>query len=118
MGSQTSKWVLTRECTGPPPVKRRTTRGHVTHRSRLSIQRWVQLGIMLEFLVLVRTLAEYFRLRYRLGPTAGLAAFAPFVPPLLAGTIATWVTVLNYFAGRYRLALVLWLATLLGAPRL
>ena len=84
------------------------------HLSRLSIQRWVQLGIMLEFLVLVRTLAEYFRLRYRLGPTVGLAAFAPFVPPLLAGTIATWVTVLSYFAGRYRIALALWLATLLS----
>lgn len=64
--------------------------------------RLAQLSICVLFLVLVRTLAEFFRLEYVLGSGLHVATIAPYVGSALFTALATWAAVLCYFAGRNR----------------
>lgn len=81
--------------------------------ARLTPERWAQGGIGVLFLVLLRTLGEYFRLRAVLGPERGLAAFAPFLPALLLAVLGTAAAVLLFFARRFRTAVGAAAATVL-----
>ena len=67
--------------------------------------RLAQLGICVQFLALVRTLAEVFRLRHVQGAALEVATIAPYVGAALLAALLTWVAVLCYFAGRDRAAL-------------
>jgi len=66
--------------------------------------RLAQLGICVQFLALVRSLAEVFRLRYVQGATLGVATVVPYVGGALLAAVLTWIAVLCYFAGRDRAA--------------
>ena len=70
--------------------------------ARLSAQRVAQGAILILLLALVRSAAEYYRLRAVLGVEAGLHAFAPFVGGLLIGLGGLGAGLLLYFGGRYR----------------
>ena len=67
--------------------------------------RLAQVGICVQFLALVRTLAEFFRLEQVQGSTLAIATVAPYVGAALLAALLTWTTVLCYFAGRDRAAL-------------
>ena len=67
--------------------------------------RLAQVGICVQFLALVRTLAEVFRLQYVQGPALDVATVAPYVGAGLLAALMTWTAVLCYFAGRDRAAL-------------
>jgi hypothetical protein len=67
--------------------------------------RLAQLGICVQFLALVRSLAEVFRLRYVQGAALGVATVVPYVGGALLAAMLTWVAVLCYFAGRDRAAI-------------
>lgn len=69
-------------------------------------ERFAQLGIAILFIVILRTLGEYYRLRWSLGPEAGPKAFEPFIPGLLLAVIGTMATVALYFARRFRLVML------------
>jgi len=69
-----------------------------------SPERLAQAGIGVLFVAILRTIGEYYRLRWSLGPAAGLRAFEPFIPGLLLAVIGTMAAVALYFAGRFRLA--------------
>ncbi len=58
----------------------------------------------MQFLALVRTLAEFFRLESHEGAALRVAAVAPFVGAGLIAAVLTWAAVLCYFAGRDRVA--------------
>jgi hypothetical protein len=70
-----------------------------------AVHRLAQLGICVQFLALVRTLAEFFRLQHVDGPSLRVATVAPFVGGALLAALLTWTGVLCYFAGRDRAAI-------------
>jgi len=67
--------------------------------------RLAQVGICVQFLALVRALAEFFRLQHVQGPALTVATIAPYVGGALLAALLTWVAVLCYFAGRDRTAI-------------
>lgn len=78
-----------------------------------SPERAAQAGIAILFLAILRTAGEYYRLRWSLGPEAGLKAFEPFIPGLLLAVIGTMAAVALYFVRRFRL--VVWAAGIVVA---
>jgi hypothetical protein len=71
---------------------------------RPSAQRLAQVGIAAQFLALIRTLAEFFRLRSEQGSALTIPDIAPYVTGALMAAIGTAVAVGCYFMGRNRLA--------------
>jgi hypothetical protein len=67
--------------------------------------RLAQLGICVQFLAQMRTLAEFFRLEHAEGPNLSVARIAPYVGAGLLAGLLTWTGVLCYFAGRDRAAI-------------
>ena len=70
--------------------------------ARISPERLAQLGIGIQLLALIRTLGEYFRLRYVQGPALTLQAVAPFISGAMLAAVCTAAAVLCYFAGWHR----------------
>jgi hypothetical protein len=69
------------------------------------VHRLAQAAICVQFLALVRTLAEFFRLQHVEGPTLRVAAIAPYVGAGLLAALLTWTGVLCYFFSRDRAAI-------------
>ena len=78
------------------------------------VHRLAQVGICVQFLALIRTLAEFFRLEHVEGARLRIGTVAPYVGAGLLGAVLTWVAVLCYFAGRDRAALAVVGATILA----
>lgn len=76
-------------------------------------QRLAQVGICVQFLALVRTLAEFFRLEYVRGEGLHVATIAPYIGSALFTALATWAGVLCYFARRDRTTVVVAIVTIL-----
>jgi hypothetical protein len=70
--------------------------------ARISARRLSELAITGLFLALIRTLAEYYRLRYVRG--SALADVAPYITGGLMAALGAWAAVVAYFVGRYRVA--------------
>jgi hypothetical protein len=77
-------------------------------------ERWAQIGITVQFLIVVRALGEIFRLRHVHGASFSVAAAMPYVVGALFAACACWLGVTLYFFRRYRPAAWLALATALG----
>ena len=67
-------------------------------------ERWAQLGITVQFLIVVRTLGEFFRLRHVLGTSFSAAVAAPYVGGALIAVCFCWIGVTLYFFRRYTLS--------------
>jgi hypothetical protein len=74
-------------------------------------ERWAQIGITAEFLIVVRTLGEFFRLRHVLGPNFSTEVAALYVGGALIATCSCWTGVAFYFFRRYVLSASITLAT-------
>ena len=74
-------------------------------------ERWAQIGITIEFLVAVRTLAEFFRLRHVHGTNFSIALAALYIGGALIATCSCWAGVTFYFFRRYALSAWITLAT-------
>jgi len=74
-------------------------------------QRWAQIGITIEFLIVVRTLGEFFRLRHALGANFSTAVAAPYIGGSLIAACSCWAAVTAYFFRRYTLSTWIALAT-------
>jgi len=72
---------------------------------RITARRLSELAITGLFLALVRTLAEYYRLRYVRGTALGLAEVVPYIAGGLMAAVGAWAAVVSYFFGRYRMAI-------------
>jgi len=79
---------------------------------RVTKERWAQIGITIEFLIVVRTLAEFFRLRHIHDTNFSTAVAAPYVGGALIAACACWAGVTFYFFRRYTLSAWITLATL------
>jgi hypothetical protein len=74
-------------------------------------ERWAQIGIATELLIIVRTLGEFFRLRHVLGLNFSTAIAAPYIGGALIAACSCWVGVILYFFRRYTLSAWIALAT-------
>ena len=79
--------------------------------SLMTKERWAQVGITVQFLIVVRTLGEFFRLMHVLGTSFSTGVAAPYVGGALIAACLCWASVTLYFFRRY--ALSVWVA--LGA---
>ena len=77
----------------------------------VSKERWAQIGITTEFLIVVRTLGEFFRLRHVHGTNFSTAAAALYVGGALIAACSCWAGVTFYFFRRYTLSAWITLAT-------
>jgi hypothetical protein len=77
----------------------------------VSKERWAQIGITTEFLIVVRALVEFFRLRHVHGTNFSIAVAALYVGGALIAAGSCWAGVTFYFFGRYTLAAWITLAT-------
>ena len=76
-------------------------------------ERWAQIGITIEFLILFRTLGEFFRLRHVLGANFSTAIATPYIGGALLTACCCWASVILYFFRRYKLSAWMALATIL-----
>jgi hypothetical protein len=74
-------------------------------------ERWAQLGITTEFLIVVRTLGEFFRLRHVHGANFSIEVTALYVGGALIATCSCWAGVIFYFFRRYMLSAWITLVT-------
>ena len=74
-------------------------------------ERWAQIGITTEFLIVVRTLGEFFRLSHALGTNFSTAVGTPYVGGGLIAACSCWAAVTLYFFRRYTLSAWIALAT-------
>ena len=66
------------------------------------------MGITVQFLILVRTLGEFFRLRHVHGTSFSAAVAAPYISGALIAACFCWAGVTLYFFRRYTLSV--WVA--------
>ena len=78
---------------------------------RVTKDRWAQIGITTEFLILVRTLGEFFRLKHIQGTNFSTAVAALYVGGALIAACSCWMGVTFYFFRRYTLSAWITLAT-------
>ena len=78
---------------------------------RVTKEHWAQIGITTEFLIVVRTLGEFFRLRLALGTNFSTAVATPYVGGGLIAACSCWAAVTLYFFRRYTLSAWIALAT-------
>jgi len=74
-------------------------------------ERWAQAGITVQFLIVVRTLGEFFRLRHVLATNFSAAVAGPYVGGALIAACFCWASVTLYFFRRYTLSALIALAT-------
>lgn len=67
-------------------------------------ERWAQIGITAQFLIVVRTLGEFFRLRHALGTGFSTTVAAPYIGGALLAACFCWASVTLYFFRRYLLS--------------
>ena len=68
-------------------------------------QHWARIAITIQFLALVRTLAEYYRIRYVQGLAFVPRAAEPYIAGGLLAAVCAWAAVTCYLFGRYRAAI-------------
>ena len=76
-------------------------------------ERWAQLGITIQFLIVVRTLGEIFRLRHFNGASFHLSDAMPYIGGALIAVCFCWAGVILYFLRRFAVAAWLALATVI-----
>jgi hypothetical protein len=76
------------------------------------VQLWAQIGITAEFVIVVRTLGEFFRLRHVPGTNFSTALAALYVGGALIAVCSCWAGVTFYFFRRYTLSVWVTLATI------
>ena len=74
-------------------------------------ERWAQIGITTQFLIVVRTLGEIFRLKHAHGADFSAAAAMAYVGGALIAACSCWAGVTLYFLRRYALSAWIALAT-------
>lgn len=67
-------------------------------------ERWAKIGITIDFLIVVRTLGEFFRLRYIHGLNFTVSMAALYVGGALIAACSCWAGVTLYFFRKYALS--------------
>jgi len=74
---------------------------------------WAKLGIIIELVILVRVLVEYFRLRHAYGPPVALFMFEPYILGMLIDGIQCLASVILFFLERYAASAIVSAVTVL-----
>jgi len=74
-------------------------------------ERWAQIGITIDFLIVVRTLGEIFRLKHVNGTDFSAVVAALYVGGALIAVCFCWMAVSFYFFRRYKVSAWIALAT-------
>ncbi|ABF39063.1 hypothetical protein Acid345_0058 [Candidatus Koribacter versatilis Ellin345] len=77
-------------------------------------ERSAQAGIILLFVVIIRSLAEYFRLEHAYGYAIPRQILSEYVGGALIAVVATGICVMFFFARRYRSVVVLVVVTIVA----
>lgn len=67
-------------------------------------ERWAQIGITLQFVIIVRALGEVYRLRHVQGAAFSAGIAMPYIGGALLATCFCWAAVILYFFRRYTLS--------------
>jgi hypothetical protein len=76
-------------------------------------ERWAQIGITVQFLIVVRALSEIFRLRHFHSATFSAEVAVPYAGGALIAACVCWLGVTLYFFQRYTLSAWIALATVI-----
>jgi hypothetical protein len=76
-------------------------------------QRLAQIAITVQFLALVRSLLEFFRLKSLAGAAFNLSLGEPYVMGGFIAAICTWLGVTAYLFNRYAISALIGVATVL-----
>jgi len=82
--------------------------------ARLSRERFAQIAITIQFLALVRTAAEFFRLRAARGLAFTVDMAAPFAVGTVMAALGAWAATTCFFFGKYRSATAVVAATIVA----
>lgn len=77
-----------------------------------STQRHAKIAVSILFLALIRTIGEFYRLRYLRGQALDIASVTPFIDGSLISALGVWAAVTCYFYGRFRAAMVVVVGTI------
>ena len=77
---------------------------------RMTIERWAQIGITTEFVIIIRTIGEFFRLKHAHGANFTIAVAGLYVGGALISVCSCWAGVTLYFFRRYALSACITLA--------
>jgi hypothetical protein len=75
-----------------------------TYNFPVTKERWAQIGIATQFLIVVRALSEIFRLRHFHSDTFSAEVVMPYVGGALVAACFCWLSVTLYFFQRYTLS--------------
>jgi len=75
---------------------------------KLTRERWAQLAITIQFLIVIRALGEFFRLKYALGANFSTQTAMPYIRGALLAACSCWAGVTLFFFRRY--SLCVWIA--------
>jgi hypothetical protein len=104
-------------CTTPaenlPNVRSRLFRRKPPAMKRISAGRVAQIGIGVQFLALIRTLSEYFRLKHFGAQPITVAAAEPYITGALMAAVGAAISVGFYFFRKYKVAVLVAAATVL-----
>ena len=92
--------------------RRNAQAGHPARILTVTRERWAQIGITVQFLIVVRTLGEIFRVRHIYGARFSAEIAMPYVGGVLIAACLCWSGVTLYFFRRYALAAWLAVATI------
>ena len=79
----------------------------------ISIEQWARIGIVVQLAILIRTIAEFYRLRHYYGTAAALVRYEPYIGGLLIGAVLCLVAVGLLFWHKPRAAAFTAAATIL-----
>jgi len=71
----------------------------------ISIEQWARIGIIVQLAIMIRTIAEFYRLRHYYGTAAALVRYEPYIGGLLIGAVLCLVALALLFCA---LALLFW----------
>ena len=71
---------------------------------KITNEQWAQVGITTQFLIVVRTLGEFFRLKHVYGTNFSIAIVMPYVTGSLLAACFCWAGVTFFFFRRYKMS--------------
>jgi hypothetical protein len=79
----------------------------------LTHESWARIGVILQLVILIRTLGEFYRLRYYYGSAAALLRYEPYIGGLLINALLCLIAVALLFWRKPRAAGLTAAATIL-----
>lgn len=80
---------------------------------KITNEQWAQVGITTQFLIIVRTLGEFFRLKHVFGTNFSIATATPYVTGCLLAACFCWVGVTFFFFRRYKTSIWISVSTVI-----